>query len=79
MHELALDVKSFNKSLFKPCFVYWMFNVLGVLLYLFFQQHSCCQYGIIAGNDASDNGSIGGYDCLMIPGIWVKLFMFSHT
>ena len=21
MHELALDVKSFNKSLFKPCFV----------------------------------------------------------
>jgi len=32
------------------------------------KQHSCCQYGIIAGNDASDNGSIGGYDCLMIPG-----------
>ena len=44
-----------------------------------FQQHSCCQYGILAGADASDNGSIGGWDCLMIPGIRAKLFMFSHT
>ena len=52
---------------------------LGMLLYLFFQQYTCCQYGLLAGNDASDNGSEGGYDCLMIPGISAKLFMFSHT
>ena len=56
-----------------------MFNVLGMLLYLFFQQYTCCQYGLLGGNDASDNGSVGGYDCLMIPGISAKLFMFSHT
>jgi len=32
------------------------------------KQYSCCQYGIVPSNDAADNGSMGGYDCLMIPG-----------
>ena len=38
------------------------------IIYLLFQQYSCCQYGIVPSNDAADNGSMGGYDCLMIPG-----------
>ena len=36
---------------------------------LFLQQASCCAYG--ASTAAAAKGTVGGYDCLMIPGMQV--------